>query len=165
MRLLSTLLLIALLAATGVAAFADAPDRAFEARLSGSEEVPPVVTEAWGHAVFNLSNGGTELRYRVIVHNIEDVLMAHIHLGATGENGPVVVWLYPYMPPPQLIEGRFDGVLGKGAITADDLVGDLAGMDLEDLLDEMRAGNTYVNVHTVANPGGEIRGQIRSLTP
>jgi hypothetical protein len=158
--LLSSFLLIAMLATTGVAAFADAPDRAFMARLSDSEEVPPVDTEAWGHAVFSLSKGGTELRYRVVVHNIEDVLMAHIHLGPAGENRPVVVWLYPDSPPPQLIEGRFDGVLGKSAITSGDLVGPLEGMTLEDLLDEMSAGNTYVNVHTDANPGGEIRGRL-----
>jgi hypothetical protein len=165
LRLLFTFLFIAMLATTGTAALADAPDRAFMARLSGADEVPGVETDAWGHAVFNLSNGGTELRYRLIVHNIVDVRMAHIHLAPAGVNGPVVVWLYPDAPPPQLIPGRFDGVLGKGTITAANLVGPLSGMTLEDLLAEMSAGNAYVNVHTVENPGGEIRGQIGSLNP
>ena len=87
--------------------------------------------------------------------------MAHIHLQAPGANGPIVVWLYPPAPPPQLIPGRFDGVLAEGTFTAANLMGPLAGMSLEDLVAEMRAGNTYVNIHTTANPGGEVRGQIR----
>ena len=62
-------------------------------------------------------------------------------------------------------------MLAKGTITEDDLVGPLAGADLDALLAQMRAGNTYVNVHTNDGdgtpnegpgdfPGGEIRGQI-----
>jgi hypothetical protein len=60
-----------------------------------------------------------------------------------------------------LVPGRFDGVYVEGTITASNLVGPLAGQPLSALLDAMRAGNTYVNVHTSANAGGEIRGQIR----
>jgi hypothetical protein len=55
-----------------------------------------------------------------------------------------------------------DGLLAEGTITAADLVGPLAGMSIDDLLAEMRAGNAYVNVHSEANPGGEIRGQIQA---
>jgi hypothetical protein len=101
----------------------------------------------------------------LIVHDLQNTFMAHIHVAPAGTNGPVAVWLYPDAPPPQPIEGRFDGVLGKGIITAEDLTGPLAGMALVDLLDAMRAGNTYVNVHTTENPGGEIRGQIYPLNP
>jgi hypothetical protein len=131
------------------------------AHLSGGEEVPPADTRATGQAIFKLSRDGTSLEYRLIAANIENLSMAHIHLGPAGVNGPVVVWLYPDAPPPQPIEGRFSGVLATGTITADDLVGPLAGMTLDDLLAEMAAGNTYVNVHTAQYPGGEIRGQIR----
>ena len=53
-------------------------------------------------------------------------------------------------------------MLATGVITADDLVGPLDGADLSDLIEEMRSGNTYVNVHTEAFGGGEIRGQIDS---
>jgi hypothetical protein len=162
-RLLSAVLVIVMLSTVSAAVYAAAPDRVFKARLSGADA--GVETEAWGHAVFNLSKGGTELRYRLIVHNIEDVTMAHIHLAPPGQNGPPVVWLYPDAPAPQLIEGRFDGVLGKGTITAADLVGPLQGMTLEELLQAMSSGNTYVNVHANLNPGGEIRGQIGPLNP
>lgn len=137
------------------------PKPGFQAHLSGGEEVPPVQTNATGQAVFLLKGQGEELAYTLIVANIQDVLQAHIHLAPAGVNGPVVAWLYPSGPPAVLIPGRTDGVLAQGTITADDLVGPLAGAPLADLVDEIRAGNTYVNVHTVANPGGEIRGQIR----
>lgn len=134
----------------------------FIAHLSGDEEVPAVDTRAQGQATFRLSPDGSELSYRLIAANIVDVMMSHIHLAPAGVNGGVVVWLYPEDgPPPQLIEGRFGGVLATGVITSEDLVGDLAGATLADLVAAMREGGTYVNVHTVANPPGEIRGQIR----
>ncbi|MFW5898990.1 MAG: CHRD domain-containing protein, partial [Jiangellaceae bacterium] len=61
--------------------------------LSGDEEVPAVDTNATGVAIIKFD--GDELTYKLNVANIEDVLMAHIHMGAAGENGPVVAWLYP----------------------------------------------------------------------
>ncbi|MDR8392860.1 CHRD domain-containing protein [Aliifodinibius sp. S!AR15-10] len=134
--------------------------RNFRTHLTGDQEVPAVETDAQGQATFQVSKDGTSISYKLIVANIENVLMAHIHLAPAGQNGGVVVWLYPSAPPPQLIEGRSDGVLAEGTITADDLVGALAGQTLDDLLNAMKAGNTYVNVHTSQNPPGEIRGQI-----
>lgn len=130
----------------------------FTAPLSGDQEVPPVDTDATGLAQFQYKND--VLTYKLIVANIDDVRMSHIHLAPAGSNGGVVVWLYPDGPPPQLIPGTTQGILAEGTITADDLVGELAGQTLEDLLAEMAAGNAYVNVHTVAHGGGEIRGQI-----
>jgi hypothetical protein len=140
---------------------AAAASRTFVAPLSGSQEVPAVDTNATGVAVFRLSKDGTELSYRLNVANIVDVTQAHIHLGPAGVNGPVVAWLYPSGPPAQLIPGRTDGVLATGTITAESLVGPLAGASLADLVAEMEAGNAYVNVHTSAHPAGEIRGQLR----
>ena len=135
-------------------------DRNFTAHLTGDAEVDPVDTRATGQAVFQLSSDGSELHYRLIVANTVDVLQAHIHLAPAGENGAVVAFLYPSAPPPQLLPGRTSGVLQTGTITSADLIGPLAGMTLDDLLAAMRAGDTYVNVHTSADPGGHIRGQI-----
>jgi hypothetical protein len=101
----------------------------------------------------------------VNVANIENVTQAHIHYGARGENGPVVVWLHPEGPPPELIPGRFSGVLATGTITADDLVGPLENQPLSALVDWMLAEETYVNIHTEQYPPGEIRGQIRPAGP
>jgi hypothetical protein len=156
-RLLSVFLLISLLATVGTAS---AANRNFVAHLSGRAEVPPVETLAQGQAIFHLSKDGTELHYKLIVANIENVFMAHIHLAPADTTGPIVVWLYPDAPPAQLIDGRFDGVLAEGTITAENLMGPLAGMSLSDLVAQMEAGNTYVNVHTTQHSSGEIRGQI-----
>jgi hypothetical protein len=53
------------------------------AHLSTDEEVPPVDTLAQGQTVFRLSRDGSELHHRLIVANIEEVLMAHIHLASS----------------------------------------------------------------------------------
>ncbi|MBI2851070.1 MAG: CHRD domain-containing protein [Chloroflexi bacterium] len=134
--------------------------RNFEAHLSGGEEVPPVDTQAQGEAIFRFSDDGATLSFRLMVSNAENVSMAHIHLAARGQNGPVAVWLYPLAPPAKPIPGRFDGELSTGNITAANLVGPLQGQPLSALIERIKAGEAYVNVHTAKFPGGEIRGQI-----
>lgn len=128
----------------------------FKAHLSGDEEVPAVMTNATGQTIFKLSKDGSELHYKLIVANIENVAAAHIHAAPSGQNGGVVAFLYG----DGLITGRTNGILAEGVITADDLIGSLSGQSLEDLVDLMSSGGTYVNVHTSQKPGGEIRGQI-----
>ena len=150
---------IAALVIGAIPAFAG-NSRTFGTHLSGDQEVPAVDTDAQGQAIFKVAKDGESISYKLIVANIDEVLMAHIHVAPAGTNGGIVVWLYPDGPPPQLIPGRSDGVLAQGVITADDLVGALEGQGLEALIAEMEAGNTYVNVHTTTNGGGEVRGQI-----
>lgn len=107
--------------------------------------------------MLRLSSDGTELRYRLIVANIDDVTQAQIHLAPAGQNGDVVAFLFGFVAGGVTT----NGVLATGTITADDLIGPLAGQSLDALADELASGGAYVNVHTVANPPGEIRGQIR----
>jgi hypothetical protein len=135
--------------------------RNFVAPLSGAQEVPSNNSRARGNATFQFSKDGTEMHYKLIVANIENVLQAHIHWAPAGANGPVVLWLYPSAPPAQLIPGRTQGILAEGTITADDLVGQLAGEPLSALHQLFVDGEAYVNVHTSQFPPGEIRGQIR----
>lgn len=158
-KLLLVVILVLLFGGVGTAAAKN--NRNFVAHLSGGQEVPPADTRAQGQAIFHKSKDGSSIDYKLIVANIQNVTMAHIHLAPAGVNGPVVVWLYPSAPPAQLIPGRSNGILAQGTITAANLVGPLAGATLDDLIAEISAGNTYVNVHTSQFPAGEIRGHIK----
>jgi hypothetical protein len=131
--------------------------------LTGDQEVPAVETQAQGEAIFKLSDDGSTLHYKLIASNIENITQAHIHLRANAgvPTGGIVVWLYPSAPPAQLIPGRHDGVLAEGSITEDDFVNALDGASMETLVAALESGLAYANVHTTANPPGEIRGDIR----
>ena len=156
--------LAVLLAIVSTAAIVSAAheDRNFKARLSGDEEVPAVETVAHGGAKLKLSKDGDELTFKLRASRIVDVAQAHIHCGAEGVNGPIAVFLYsgPVVTP--------HGILSRGTLTAADLIalpdspacpGGIATFD--QLIAKMRSGDAYVNVHTVVNPGGEMRGQVR----
>ena len=106
---------------------------------------------------------------RVTVTNIENVVAAHIFLGAPGENGAIVATLYGPVAP---AGGKKTGVLATGTITASNLVGSLAGRPMSELIAAMKAGTAYVSVLTDDGQGapdekpgdfstGEIRGQIQ----
>jgi hypothetical protein len=147
------------------------PVRVFTATMDPGQEVyggdphPGDVSEASGSATFQVAPDGESLKYRLRVSNIENVTMAHIHVAPAETNGPVVVWLYGPAQPEEIISGPFSGVLAEGVITAEDFVGQWQWESLEDLLDRMRAGETYVNVHTLQFPEGEIRGQVAAPGP
>ena len=129
----------------------------FFAKLKGSEEVPPVRTDAFGLAKFKVSSNERKIGFRLTVNNLSNFTQAHIHIGRRGENGPVVVFLFgPVDPDISVNKGVVEGI-----ITAGDLVGPLKGKPLSNLIDLMRDGKTYVNAHTAQNPDGEIRGQIK----
>lgn len=137
------------------------PER-FTAQLAGSNEVPPVTTSASGTATFT-ALGDTAIGYSIDVAALTGVTMGHIHVGAAGVNGPVVVWL---LPPdgtaPQSPSGNITGTLSTGRIRASSIRG-IAGappISLDSLRRLLRSGTTYVNLHTQLNPGGELRGQI-----
>ncbi len=156
--------LIILTAATfALALTAGARSLRFTAHLSGKAQVPKKIdTKATGTAVFRLSKDGKELSYKLTVRDIDNITMAHIHMAPVNKNGPPVVWLYPSRGmAPQQKPGKFSGILSEGKITAGDLIGPLAGKPLGALMDAIKSGDMYVNVHTVAYPDGEIRGQIR----
>ena len=150
------LLLFIALAAFLTASTGFAAETSFKAKLSPKDEVPSHKTKSSGKAEFKLSKDGKELTFKLHVKNILDTSAAHIHKGKKGENGPPLVGLFSGEK-----KGKFSGVLAEGTITANDLLGDLKGKSLDDLVQVMRAGEAYVNVHTDAFPDGEIRGQIK----
>jgi len=127
----------------------------FRAHCQGGNEVPAVDSAGQCQAIFRLVDGG--IKYKLIVANVEFVTQSHIHLAPAGQNGPVVAFLFGFVPEGVIV----NGTLAEGFITESDLIGPLSGLTVADLAAEMEAGNAYVNVHTLANPAGEIRGQIQ----
>jgi CHRD domain len=155
MRRFATWLMVGALVTTG-ATTALAKSGNFRTHLTGDEEVPAVVTGAQGQATFKLSADGQSITYKLNVANIEDVTQAHIHLAAPGVNGPIVTFLFGLVPGGVDVNGR----LASGSIEAGDLINSLAGQPLSALIAAIENGGAYVNVHTVAHPSGEIRGQL-----
>ena len=107
-------------------------------RLDGSREVPPVATRAYGTATVDV----TPERYVFVTLSVLDMApaAAHIHEGAPGANGPVIV------PLQKISDNAF--VAPDGARLT------------EAQYAAYKAGNTYLNVHSAQFPGGEVRAQL-----
>ena len=136
------------------------PSTHFNATMNSANEVPtPTVTTGSGTATYTLN--GSTVNYTVTYNNLSGPpTAAHIHLAPAGVRGGVVV---PFTGLPATASGTF-----SGTFSAADVAGGFSdagtGMsidagNLNDLINQMRLGNTYTNVHTTANGGGEIRGQ------
>lgn len=108
-------------------------------KLSGDQEVPPVKSPGAGSGMFAVSADNT-IAGSVSTTGLAGT-SAHIHEGAPGKNGPVII------------------PLTKGA---NDTYTVPAGTKLsENQVTALKAGNLYVNVHTAANQGGEVRAQLK----
>lgn len=129
----------------------------------GDTEVPATASQGQAQAIFHMSKDGTSLDFKLIASNIADVTQSHIHCGTPGVNGPIVVFLYGFGP---IVSPN--GVLNEGTITNANVIprpasaacpGGVANLD--DVIEKMNNDGAYVNVHTVAIPAGEIRGDIK----
>jgi hypothetical protein len=106
--------------------------------LSGANEVPPVTTTASGEGTISIADDGS-VSGNVTTKGVK-ATAAHIHMGAAGKNGPVIV---PFTK---------DGDTFKAP----------AGAKLDaDQMKAFKAGDLYFNVHSDANPGGELRAQLK----
>ena len=139
--------------------------------LTGYEENPDISTVATGTFEARIGEGDKTIAYKLTYSGLEGtVQQAHIHFGKRAVNGGVSVFLCsnlgnapagtPLCPDNQPVEGELD---------AADVVGPNSGMTIQgiepgalaELVAAIRAGHTYVNVHSTKWPGGEIRAQIR----
>jgi hypothetical protein len=124
------------------------------ATLSGANEVPPVATAATGAFSGDLSLDAGQLEFALTVSGITSTItLAHIHEGAPGTNGPVVVDLLA------AAGGVFtDGATIRGTVF----------LTSTEAISKALAGQYYINVHSASFPGGEVRGQLgvqqRALT-
>lgn len=133
----------------------DLTPRTIYSVLDGFQEVPAVDGAAVGYANFKIAGRGTRVQLTSQFWNAENVVAAHLHLGARGSNGPVIVNLGNLAGGDDLNDG-VDGVTFRAGA----LSGPLEGQDLAALVAEIEAGNVYINVHTTDNPAGQLRGQL-----
>ena len=174
-RLLSLALVV--LAFSLAVAAADDDGSTFSASLRGLNEVPPVATEASGSFTATLNSDGSALTYRVTYRNLSTpILFSHIHFGFPKEATGIMVFLcgpaagQPGGPPagtpnPPSCQGTTSGTV-TGSLTAANVIGPNAqgitpGADFAKVIEALREGAAYVNVHTMRSPAGEIRGQVR----
>ena len=159
-----TVSLLALLVLSSTAYGEEA--RSFEADLTGAQEVPAVTTETEGEITVRFNHERTEAKFRLIVEDGVAVTMAHFHCAPAGVNGPVVAFLFGNVPGGFDVDGR----LAKFTLTNANITAVAANCvptigrqitNLADLAKAMQEGLIYANVHTIAHPGGEIRGQIK----
>ena len=129
----------------------------FNANLSGGNEPVVVVTGSVGTSVVTWNTATKTGTYRVDVYNMPvGTTASHIHAGAVGVAGPVII---NFTVPAGGISNDYalSGTFGCSDVTVRAAQGINSCEDFEQAL---LLGNTYVNVHSTANPGGEIRGQL-----
>lgn len=162
--------------ATGLSA-AGAPDgkggpkaNSYNEKLSGYQEDPLVLsTTGTGEFVAQVDTDAQEIRYSLSYAALEgDVLQAHIHLGGHAQSGAISVFLCSNLGngPAGTQPCPSAPATVSGTITAADVLGPvnqgIAAGEFDELVAALRAGATYVNVHSAKYPGGEIRAQLGS---
>jgi len=132
----------------------------YKGQLSGQNEVPPVETSATGEAEFTVPANGS-MKYRVNITGLSNATAAHIHSGAEGQNGDIVVDLLN--TPTSKSKDTAYGMIFRGNFSDSSLKGPMQGKTIDDLAAAMDSGQTYVNVHSAEHPDGEIRGQLSNV--
>jgi hypothetical protein len=159
----------AALAALALAAFAmpalgDRGGRSLKAELSGFEEVPAISSAGSGELLLRIAGDENSIEYVLSYENIGGTATvgAHIHLGQPGVNGGVIVFLCGGSGKPDCTP---NSGLVADIITPDDVIGPagqgIAAGEFDKLIEAIRGGVTYANVHTDIHLGGEIRGRIK----
>jgi hypothetical protein len=142
--------------------------------LSGYEEVPSVSTGASGHFDATISNDGSEIAWELSYSALEGaVTQSHIHVGNVGVNGGITVFLCSNLGngPAGTQPCPAGPATISGTITADDVSPNIPATaaartqgvntgEISELIAAMRAGATYVNIHSSLWGGGEVRSQI-----
>ena len=152
MRMKRLAMVVAILALAGLPATVSAVDPtqpAYGGPLTGAQEAPPVVTSATGQGTAVISADGSTITYLVTYSGLSGtVAAAHIHTGAVGIAGGVIL---PLTAGPSPMTGTLTAAnfAASGSVTT-----------FAQAVAAIRAGTTYFNLHTAANPGGELRGQI-----
>ena len=164
-KLFTTILILMTFLAVSSTAQGDSSKKLkFRATLSGAQEVPEVVTDTTGRITIEFNDALSEAVFRLVVRDGVGVTAAHFHCERPGRNGPVVIFLFAGAVTDvdgELASGTLTnaGFLPAGATVCPGLIGRPVN-NIASLAFAMRDGLVYANVHTVAHPGGEARGQL-----
>jgi len=136
-----------------------------KANLTGFQEVPAVSSFGSGSFTAMIDTDAQTITYELSYGGLNSTAMAaHIHLGQRGANGGVAAFLCGGGDKPACPAGTGGTETVSGVIDAADVIGPsgqgIAPGEFDELVRAIRAGVTYANVHTMTQPGGEIRGQI-----
>ena len=153
----------ALLAAAPFASLAEN----FRAELVGYAEVPSVSTRAIGIFEAKAAGDWNSVEWSLTYEGLQgSIAQAHIHFAQAGVNGPIVVWLCGTATNPGPAgtqtcpqSGNVRGTLTSSSVLASPPTQQLPAGAIGQLISAMQAEAAYVNIHTSASPGGEIRGQ------
>ena len=157
-------ILAALLTAMPLAAQAET----FRAFLSGYEEVPSVSTQASGTFEAVSAGDWLSIEYVLTYSNLQATIQqAHIHFAQSGVNGPIVIWLCGTATNPGPAgtqtctqSGTVRGTISGANVLASPSTQQLPAGAIGQIISALKAGAAYVNIHTAASPGGEVRGQV-----
>ena len=149
-----------------VAVGADGTD--VDERLTGFEEFPALSTPGVGEFRASVKRSSEEIRYRLTFRGLEtDVTQAHIHFENASNSGPVVVFLCSNLgngpagtQACPAAGGSITGTIRPVDVGAGAAAQGLAAGEFAEFVAAIRSGATYVNVHSVGRPGGEIRAQL-----
>ena len=143
------------------------------ALLTGYEESPSVSTTGTGEFTATIAPDGDTILYTETYSGLQGtVTQSHIHVGQLGVNGSIVIFLCQTgtnpdptgLAPPCPQRGTVSGAItAANVITGATATQQLPAGDLAGVIAAIRAGAAYANVHTTVSPGGEIRGQIRTI--
>jgi hypothetical protein len=159
--------------ATGSAAFGGGEDgaggRSVRVQLTGYQEDPQTISSP-GTASFRatVSRDGTTISYQLSYAGLPTaVSQAHLHFGGRAQSGGVVVFLCTNLgngpmgtPACPAAPATVTGTITAASVVGGAAAQDIAAGELAEVIAAARAGRIYVNIHTAAHPGGEIRGQI-----
>jgi hypothetical protein len=156
MRTLLGLVVLSLGVGMTAAAPAQAQTYTLTASLTGSEENPGINTGAFGSATITVDLAARAVSYRVEVFNLPSGATAsHIHVGGVGTTGPIIVNFAP--PLTASNDFSFAGTVPDAQFVMRPEQGIRSA---DDVFQAILGGNTYVNVHSSANPSGEVRGRL-----
>ena len=135
--------------------------------LRGYSEVPSVNSKAHGTFEARVASDWLSVNYTLTFDGLQaPVQQAHIHFAQKRVNGPIIVWLCgttalpgPAGTPTCPQSGTVTATFTTTNVLASPTTQQLPAGDIGDMISAMLAGAAYVNVHTTASPGGEIRGQ------